>query len=155
MKRMRKIVASFIATALLMVGVTSISANAVPLGINPEMASEFELSHTTTTKLPDIPYTLTHSNQQYVTSITAPSTSAAIFSFYTVPSHGSLSLYIKSVPSENASAEYNRVFDSTAHAPSLSFSIPAGTTYYVYISSSAATYYNPVEGAFSCTKTVA
>ena len=83
--------------------------------------------------------------------ISAPSYSAAIFTFYTQPSQGTVTVYVKSTKSQDASATFNHVFDAAGHSPSMSFSIDAGTDYYVYLKGNT----HPITGTLSYTKTTA
>lgn len=127
------------------------------IGAIPASAAELDTPYTEeevmeiTTINGSFNYVLNNTNQQYEMTISAPSNSAAIFSFYTIPSQGTVTVYIKPTKSPYANAEFNHVFDSTGHAPTMDFSINAGTTYYVYLKGDT----SPISGTMNYSKTTA
>lgn len=96
-------------------------------------------------------YVLNNTDQQYEIAISAPSNSAALFSFYTRPSKGIVTMYVKASKSQYASAIYSSSFDSTGHAPTFDFSMNSGTTYYIYLKGNMA----GISGTMNYTKTTA
>lgn len=146
--KFKKILIGIVASAMCVTG---------SIGALPTSAAELDTPYTeeeimeVTTIEDSFDYVLNNTNQQYEIDISAPSNSAAIFSFYTIPSKGTVTLYVKATNSAGASATYNRVFDSTGHAPALNFSINAGTTYYIYLKGST----SGISGTMNYSKTTA
>lgn len=146
MMKLKRVVAGLMAVVMCTSGgIATMSASAEEFN-TPYIECE-SLESTTTNG--SFNYVLNNTNQQYEITISAPSNSAAIFSFNTVPSKGSVTLYVKPTKSAGASATYNRVFDSAGHAPALDFSINAGTTYYIYLKGST----SGISGTMSYSKT--
>ncbi len=83
-------------------------------------------------------YVLNNTYQQYEVALSAPSDSAAIYTFYTTPSQGYVTMYIKTSMTQYGSGIANHVFDFGSHSPSFSISVPQGTTYYLYLQASIA-----------------
>ncbi len=83
-------------------------------------------------------YILNNTYQQYEIAISAPSNSAAIYTFRTVPSQGTVTMYIKTSMSQTGTGIANHFFDAGGHSSPFSVSLNAGTTYYVYLQASNA-----------------
>lgn len=96
-------------------------------------------------------YVLNNTYQQYEINISAPSNSAAIYTFYTIPSQGSVTMYIKTSMTQYGTGIAGHVFDAGGHSTPFSVSLNSGVTYYVYLQASAA----PTTGSVSYTKITA
>lgn len=144
----KKILVGLVASAMCVTG---------SIGVIPASAAELDTPYIEdevleiSTTYGSFDYVLNNTNEQYEISISAPSNSAAIFSFHTIPSDGTVTMYVKPTNSAGASATYHRVFDSTGHAPSLDFSINAGTTYYIYLKANI----SGISGTMNYSKTTA
>lgn len=151
---LNKSVAAIMAVVSLAVGTAGMSASAIEnnhsMTVFTEVMEEDEAIIYSTTNH-SFPYALNNPEEQYQISISGTNTSAGNFTFYTLPSGGSVSLLIKNADGD---IEASRLFDTSGHAPSLGVSVPAGETYYVYLYSSSASSRNPVTGTMYYTKNV-
>lgn len=155
MKNMfKKSIAAVMAVASLAVGMVGMSVGAIEsnpdMTFSTEIAGENEAIIYSTTNH-SFPYALNNTEEQFQITISGTKTSAGNFTFYTIPSGGSVSLLIKNA---NGDIMASRLFDTSGHAPSLGVSVPAGETYYVYLYSSSASSRNPVTGTMNYTKNV-
>ncbi len=159
MKKVSKIIftslTTMIALSTSMVGLTSNAGNE-NYGNSISIIEDDTLikSHSTTSYYN---YSLYNTYAQYLVNINAPVNSAAIFDLYTHPYNGAVSIYICPYMTTNPAGNYTYAyfFDASGYAPSQSFSINAGTEYYIYIRSSDASSSNCVYGTITLTKTTA
>ena len=90
--KFKKILIGIVASAMCVTG---------SIGALPTSAAELDTPYTeeeimeVTTIEDSFDYVLNNTNQQYEIDISAPSNSAAIFSFYTIPSKGTVTLYVR------------------------------------------------------------
>ena len=99
-------------------------------------------------------YNLYSSAATLLADISAPSNSAAIFDMWTKPTGGGVQVYICPYTTLYPESNYYKsfYFDTSGYAPVQSFSIAAGTTYYVYLKKYVT---NTVSGKLDVTKTTA